>query len=305
MWSMCSCLKCLRMTRCAEPYLSMFCFTNLMHMLNHSLWLIPFHDFVYSVENMPSKALKDLLLLSTGEFPQPLHDAARIRLVDATSECDKITSDVRCGLNCQASSHLSRQLCPLCSCALRVGESLPDHLDSCEHNVVSCPHCWKGIAVVNLDDHIQTCASNVRCCYVCHGRFPSSVLADHLQCCGKGKVLRMYHGTSIAASRSIMQEGFRASSKGLLGAGVYVTKDPSKAKMYGPVIIECDVHVGATCVINKRHHNMQKCWAAHGYDSAWIPPQSEVVSSGMEEHCVADARRVVPVSLSSSIESQK
>lgn len=229
---------------------------------------------------MRSRALQDLLLQS---HLQSLQHA-------------------RCSETPPARTHEAIRTCQSCPlCSKHVVGALSDHLDQCEQNLISCPHCFTGVSVAALDGHVLTCPSNFRCCYVCHCRLASVELAEHLQTCGKGKIIRMHHGTSLAAARSIMRDGFQPSTKGLLGAGVYVTKDPDKARLYGPVIIECDVHVGSVAVISKRHHNLQKCWAAHGFDSAWIPPHSGVVSSGLEEHCVADPRRVVPVSMLSAV----
>lgn len=237
---------------------------------------------------MPSRALQDLLLQSRSGLTYPSQLCSQATPIEP--------------LNCVRNDvGRPQQRCPLCS-KLLVSESLVQHLDKCNQNLTSCPHCSQGVAVAELDDHIHSCPSNFRSCYVCHSRISSCDLAQHLQTCGHGKVLRMFHGTSLMAARSIMQEGFRASTKGLLGSGVYVTKDPSKAQQYGPVIIECDVHIGAVAVINKRHHSIQKCWSAHGFDCAWIPPHSGVVSTGMEEHCVSDPRRVVAVSMSSALE---
>jgi hypothetical protein len=75
-----------------------------------------------------------------------------------------------------------------------------------------------------------------------------------------------------------------------------------KASRYGPVIVESEVVVGKVAVINKKNHPMQKNWAAHGYDSAWIPPQCGVGSTGLEEHCIFDRTRVAPVKLYSSVQ---
>lgn len=197
----------------------------------------------------------------------------------------------------EALHHSDTTRCPLCLVEI-LRSTLSSHLDQCPQNVQSCPHCFAAVAVAQLHDHCVICSRNVRRCYVCHHDVPVRDLAQHLQDCGRGKCIKMYHGTSIEAARSILRTGFRPSAKGLLGAGVYVTKDPEKARNYGPVIIECEVHVGSTLVVNKKHHPLQKCWGASGYDSAWIPPQCGVVASGLEEHCIADSRRVVPLSMS-------
>jgi hypothetical protein len=240
---------------------------------------------------MSSRALQDLLLQSRAGFGCPAPSCAHVN-----PDAPKLVS--------QEVVDRIEQRCPLCSKVLTT-ESLGQHLDMCDQNLISCPHCSKGVALVQLDDHVQHCPSNFRSCYVCQSRISSCDLPQHLQTCGRGKVIRMFHGTSLVAARSIMKEGFRASTKGLLGAGVYVTKDPCKAQKYGPVIIECDVHVGTVAVINRRHHNFQKCWGAHGFDCAWIPPQCGVVSTGMEEHCVGDPHRVVALAMTSAIETKK
>lgn len=225
------------------------------------------------------------------------------------------SSDARESLATVARAAAGTVRCPLCMVELRgvdstsscsSGALLAWHLDTCDANTVSCPHCHDGVAAKHLQEHIEQCPRNARVCYVCQCVVPAAALAVHLKDCGRGRVIRMYHGTSLDAARSILREGFRPSTKGLLGSGVYVTKDPTKARQYGDVIVECDVHVGAVAVIDRKHHPLQKCWAAHGYDAAWIPPTggtsaATVGASGLEEHCVGDPRRVIPVAWHSSM----
>lgn len=53
--------------------------------------------------------------------------------------------------------------------------------------------------------------------------------------------MTMYHGTSAANVQSIKQNGFRPSSSGMLGPGVYVSRDRQKAEKYGDTVLELDV----------------------------------------------------------------
>ena len=64
----------------------------------------------------------------------------------------------------------------------------------------------------------------------------------------------MYHGTSHAAADLIMQEGFKRSTDGMLGPGVYLSRDVQKTRPYAVeglallgipgVIFKCRVRVG-------------------------------------------------------------
>ena len=117
----------------------------------------------------------------------------------------------------------------------------------------------------------------------------------------------MYHGTpSLENAALIEQNGFRASSGGLLGPGVYVSRDMGKAEQYrkGGVMFEVLVRVGLVCDI-KDHQvpvpvgskwkemknanpdavqdmkaakdlvasgwTREAPWHAAGYDTAWVP----------------------------------
>lgn len=107
-----------------------------------------------------------------------------------------------------------------------------------------------------------------------------------------GKVYTMFHGTSPEAARSIRAGGFRPSSGGMLGAGVYLSRDERKARAYGSVILMCRVSVGKVKCINSQGHPLQKSWQQHGYDTAWVPPNCGMVASGLEEDCIADPKRI-------------
>lgn len=119
-------------------------------------------------------------------------------------------------------------------------------------------------------------------------------------------VYAMYHGTSIASARLIIANGFRPSSGGMLGRGVYVSRDRGKAADYPRksqpserVVLEVRVRVGRVKRIDKDNHDLQLTWSTKGYDTAWVPPNCGMrsVPSGREEDCVADPKRVTVVGI--------
>ncbi|KAL3986576.1 KRAB domain-containing zinc finger protein [Sarotherodon galilaeus] len=118
-----------------------------------------------------------------------------------------------------------------------------------------------------------------------------------------GKTYVMYHGTDSASAKSILMTGFRKSSKGMLGPGVYLSRDLEKASRYpidhpeyDRVVIKVIVNVGRVIVINHQDHPLQKTWHNHGYDTAWVPPGCGMVKSGLEENCVWDPKQITIIS---------
>ncbi|XP_029015844.1 uncharacterized protein LOC114861033 [Betta splendens] len=118
-----------------------------------------------------------------------------------------------------------------------------------------------------------------------------------------GKEYIMYHGTTRANAAMIMRSGFQQSSKGMLGPGVYLSRDLEKASRYpidhpdmDKVVIRVRVNVGKVIIINKQGHPRQKTWhdGRYGpvYDTAWVPPNCGMVPSGLEEDCVWDPKRI-------------
>ena len=115
----------------------------------------------------------------------------------------------------------------------------------------------------------------------------------------------MYHGTTIDKARSIVMEGFRQSSDGLLGRGVYLSADVRKAERY-PVgidrsyscIVKAYVNVGKVKSITEAG-GLQKTWHQNGYDTAWVPPNCGMpgIRSGLQENCVYDPNRIQVVEL--------
>uniref|UniRef100_A0A669EYZ0 PARP catalytic domain-containing protein n=1 Tax=Oreochromis niloticus TaxID=8128 RepID=A0A669EYZ0_ORENI len=114
-----------------------------------------------------------------------------------------------------------------------------------------------------------------------------------------GKTYVMYHGTTRANARSIQSSGFRQSSNGMLGRGVYLSRDLKKASRYpighpehDRVVIKVQVNVGKVITINRQNHPLQKTWHDRGYDTAWVPPKCGMVTSGLEEDCVWDPKQI-------------
>ncbi|CAJ1397677.1 unnamed protein product [Effrenium voratum] len=117
----------------------------------------------------------------------------------------------------------------------------------------------------------------------------------HNSCSGynpDGRFLTMYHGTSRTAAAQIELHGFCPSSDGMLGAGVYLSRNLNKARNYGPVILECKVLVGKVARIDRQGHPLQKTWHDAGFDTAWVPPGCGMVASGLEEDCVYEPARI-------------
>ncbi|XP_067910152.1 uncharacterized protein [Heterodontus francisci] len=115
-----------------------------------------------------------------------------------------------------------------------------------------------------------------------------------------GREYTMYHGTSVSNAKSIIQSGFKQSSKGMLGPGVYVSRDKEKARRYpinspnDRVILMLKVRVGKVKKIDRENHPMATTWNQQGYDTAWVPPNCGMknVPSGLEEDCVWDPQRI-------------
>lgn len=109
----------------------------------------------------------------------------------------------------------------------------------------------------------------------------------------------MFHGTSEQAATFIIQKGFSPSADGMLGRGIYVTRDIRKAQEYprslspaNRIILKVRVRVGKVKKIDRVGHPLQKTWHAHGYDTAWVPPNSYKWVSKLTENCVWDPKRV-------------
>uniref|UniRef100_A0A672FMZ2 PARP catalytic domain-containing protein n=2 Tax=Salarias fasciatus TaxID=181472 RepID=A0A672FMZ2_SALFA len=114
-----------------------------------------------------------------------------------------------------------------------------------------------------------------------------------------GKTYVMYHGTTSCNANKIQRSGFRQSCDGMLGRGVYLSRELEKASRYpighpeyDRVVIKVLVKVGRVKCIDYKNHPLQKTWHNHGYDTAWVPPNCGMVPSGLEENCVWDPARI-------------
>jgi len=113
-----------------------------------------------------------------------------------------------------------------------------------------------------------------------------------------GKEWTMYHGTSKSNAVRIKAggtHGLQPSTSGMLGAGVYCSRDFTKARNYshhseGGVVFNLRVKPGRVKAIRSIPDPLQKTWHAQGYDTAWVPVG--VNPNGHEEDCVWDPRRV-------------
>ncbi|KAI4890571.1 hypothetical protein NFI96_002082 [Prochilodus magdalenae] len=141
----------------------------------------------------------------------------------------------------------------------------------------------------------------------------SKTLADGQQP-KSGRVYTMYHGTHINNARAIITGGFKPSTGGLLGKGVYVSRNIDKAKCYplktdnrDKVVFKMKVNVGKVKMIDCDNHPLQKAWHENGYDCAWIPPMSNVsaIKSGREEDCVWDPSRITVVDVALCMDYNK
>uniref|UniRef100_A0A671XFG2 PARP catalytic domain-containing protein n=1 Tax=Sparus aurata TaxID=8175 RepID=A0A671XFG2_SPAAU len=119
-----------------------------------------------------------------------------------------------------------------------------------------------------------------------------------------GRKYIMYHGTTRQNAQAIQKSGFRQSAGGMLGRGVYLSRDLQKASRYpishpesGRAVLKVSVDVGKVIAIRYQDHPRQRTWHDHGYDTAWVPPNCGMVKSGLEEDCVWDPDRIKIISI--------
>ena len=101
----------------------------------------------------------------------------------------------------------------------------------------------------------------------------------------------MYHATKTENVSSILANGFRESTKGMFGPGLYVSRDIEKtrnADVYGSVCFKLLVYIGKTTEVTKADN--KGSWRSH-YDSAYLPPNNDAVKSGREETCLRSAKQ--------------
>ncbi len=115
----------------------------------------------------------------------------------------------------------------------------------------------------------------------------------------------MYHGTTFRRAANIHAKGFTRTPDGMLGAGIYLSRDIKKAAQYATagngrpgIIIKCEVQVGRVKKVASQDDKFQKSWRRNGYDTAWVPSNNRmkkrngVAFSQLTENCVSDPRRI-------------
>ena len=114
-----------------------------------------------------------------------------------------------------------------------------------------------------------------------------------------GRTYVMYHGTSPEVAKAILENGFQPSTKGMLGPGVYLSRDLQKASRYPikwpeheRVVLRVKVNVGKVRKIDNQDHPDRTTWHRDGSDTAWVPANCGMVKSGLEENCVWDPARI-------------
>ena len=93
----------------------------------------------------------------------------------------------------------------------------------------------------------------------------------------------MYHATKKENVSSILANGFRESTGGMLGPGLYVSRDIDKTRAYGDVCFKLLVYIGITKLMAEVDTSGD--WRSH-HHSAYLPPNNDVVSSKREETCL-------------------
>ncbi|XP_067294925.1 grass carp reovirus (GCRV)-induced gene 2o [Pseudorasbora parva] len=128
------------------------------------------------------------------------------------------------------------------------------------------------------------------------------------------RVYTMYHGTHLKNATAIINNGFERSKNGLLGPGVYVSRNRAKAMCYplktdnnDKVVFKLRVRVGKVKKIDCDNHPLQKSWHSNGYDCAWVPPNSKIssIKSGREEDCVWDPSRITVIDVACCMDDNK
>jgi len=150
------------------------------------------------------------------------------------------------------------------------------------------------------------------CCYCGRELDPQHMDRHQQQCqmsplrCGRrldGPCFEMFHGTSAQNAVAIERDGFRPSISGMLGPGVYCSRELRKARRYGPVVLQLEVRLGRVISIDRKDHPLRLLWQTHiggHFDCAWVPPNSGVVPSGLEENCVRSPSQIKVVGRVSS-----
>lgn len=118
-------------------------------------------------------------------------------------------------------------------------------------------------------------------------------------------VITAFHGTTTYNAKSIVAEGFSLSKSqfGMLGVGVYFSRDPTKCLAYGGSdgqILQLRVKLGTVCMVRRKegarmHTSLGKVSKHEWFkrcDVLWVPSMSGLVASELEEACIAEVDRI-------------
>ena len=102
-----------------------------------------------------------------------------------------------------------------------------------------------------------------------------------------------WHGTDYDSAMDIKVNGFKVSIDGLLGKGVYISRDITKAMEFAksklkPTLIKLKVKNGKMINIGE-HQNFQKKWHDN-FDIAYVPENS---MTRREEYCIKDPKMII------------
>lgn len=106
----------------------------------------------------------------------------------------------------------------------------------------------------------------------------------------------MFHGTHKHHQSSILTDGLKKSRTGMLGEGIYLTRQFDKASRYplghknkDQIVVEAIVNVGKVKRFDQvnRGDPLQKSWHT-AHESAWVAQKARGIGSGQEENCIKD-----------------
>mgnify|MGYP003324346218 CR=1 FL=1 len=100
----------------------------------------------------------------------------------------------------------------------------------------------------------------------------------------------MYHATKASNVSSILANGFQESTGGMLGPGLYVSRDIDKTRNYGDVCFKLLVYTGKTTMVSAA--DLSGSWRSQ-YDSAYVPPNNNIptIPSKREETCLKSVKQ--------------
>ena len=112
----------------------------------------------------------------------------------------------------------------------------------------------------------------------------------------------MYHATPASNVSSILDNGFNESTEGMLGPGLYVSRDIDKTRFYGGVCFKLLVYTGKTRLVTAA--DKSGSWRSK-YDSAYLPPNNDVVKKKQEETCLKSAKQARILGIAYGFDSKR